>query len=63
MNDLTAVKLLSNFMKRVNVTGVEEAQALIEVTKWLTEKEQQILGAMHNGQMQASKAMEEKPEK
>lgn len=43
MNDLTALKLLANFMQRVNVTGVEEAQALIEVTKWIQSKEKQIL--------------------
>lgn len=53
MNDLTAIKLLSNFMKRVNVTGVEEAQALIEVSKWLAEKEVQILNAA-NGQVTGS---------
>ncbi len=50
MNDITAIKLLSNFMKRVNVTGVEEAQALIEVSRWLNEKEKQIVNAMNNGQ-------------
>lgn len=50
MNDITAIKLLSNFMKRVNVTGVEEAQALIEVSRWLNEKEKQIVSAMNNGQ-------------
>ena len=46
-------------MKRVNVTGIEEAKTLLEVSTWLREKEKQLL-AVINKQAQPPKAAEKK---